>query len=120
LRAATENAERAGVGRLVSFERTDALQRQAPGGTGWIVCNPPYGVRLGDRAEAQHLLKRFGERLAGEFSGWHVSLLGPTQVERLLGFPLETRLRTTNGGLRVQVLSGTVPARQATRAAARP
>ena len=120
LRAATENAERAGVGRLVSFERTDALQRQAPGGTGWIVCNPPYGVRLGDRAEAQRLLKRFGERLAGEFSGWHVSLLAPTQVERRLGFPLETRLRTTNGGLRVQVLSGTVPARQTTRAAARP
>jgi putative N6-adenine-specific DNA methylase len=123
LRAATENAERARVQSLVNLERTDALIVTAPVGPGWIVSNPPYGVRLGDRTDSRRLMSQFADHLREEFGGWHVALLAPPQSERLLGFPLETRLTTTNGGLRVHVLTGTVPVtskRQATRRNARP
>ena len=123
LRAARDNAERAGVSDLLRFEKADAGRLAADHPVGWLVSNPPYGVRLGDRAESQRLLAQFGQRLRDEFGGWHVAILAPAGAERLVGFPLETRLKTTNGGLRVQVLVGTVPAlvkRGATRPAARP
>jgi putative N6-adenine-specific DNA methylase len=123
LRAATENAERARVQSLVNLEKTDALTVTAPVGTGWIVSNPPYGVRLGDRSDSRRLMSQFGDHLREEFGGWHIALLAPAQSERLLGFPLETRLKTTNGGLRVHVLTGAVPLaskRRATRRDAGP
>ena len=123
LRAARENAERAGVNDMLRFEKADAERLTADQPVGWLVSNPPYGVRLGDRAESQRLLSRFGQRLVDEFAGWRIAILAPAGAERLVGFPLETRLKTTNGGLRVQVLVGTVPAaakRRATRPAARP
>jgi putative N6-adenine-specific DNA methylase len=123
LRASRENAERAGVIGMLRLEKADALDLSDQGPEGWIVSNPPYGVRLGDRAESQRLLSRFGQRLRDEFAGWHVAILAPAGAERLIGLPLESRLKTTNGGLRVQVLVGTVPspARQSpTRSGARP
>jgi putative N6-adenine-specific DNA methylase len=123
IRAARENAERAGVNDMLRFEKADAVQLTADQPVGSIVSNPPYGVRLGDRAESQRLLSRFGQRLRDEFAGWQLAILGPAGTERLVGFPLESRLKTTNGGLRVQVLVGTVPVatkRATTRPAARP
>jgi putative N6-adenine-specific DNA methylase len=110
LRASRENAERAGVAGMLRLEKTDALHVNAEHQAGWIVSNPPYGVRLGDRSETQRLLARFGQRLCDEFAGWQVALLAPAGTERLIGFPMESRLKTTNGGLRVQVLTGVVPA----------
>ena len=123
LRASRENAERAGVIGMLRLEKADALALNDQRHEGWIVSNPPYGVRLGDRAESKRLLSRFGQRLRDQFAGWHVAILAPTGSERLIGLPLQSRLETTNGGLRVQVLVGTVPAptkRPATRSGARP
>jgi putative N6-adenine-specific DNA methylase len=123
LRAARENAERAGVHDVLRFVKADAEQVVADHAVGWIVSNPPYGIRLGDRGESLRLLSRFGQRLQREFAGWQVAILAPAGAERALGFPLEPRLKTTNGGLRVLALVGTVPAvakRSATRTAARP
>ena len=123
LRAATENAERAHVQSLVSLAKTDALVVTAPAEEGWIVSNPPYGVRLGDRADSRRLMSQFGDHLRDEFGGWRIALLAPPQSERLLGFPLETQVKTTNGGLSVHMLTGVVPVRSkrpTTRRAARP
>jgi putative N6-adenine-specific DNA methylase len=123
LRAATDNADRAGVRDLIRLEKRDALKLEGQAQPGWIVSNPPYGVRLGDRAESHRLFREFGQLLRAEFGGWHVTLLAATDVERVLQVPLKSRLQTTNGGLRVQVLTGVVPAvsgRSATRRAARP
>jgi len=108
IRAATENAERAGVSDLVGFAKGDALRMEADERAGWIVSNPPYGVRLGDAGEARRMMVSFGRTLKQRFDGWHVGLLAPAQLDHLPGIPLETKLRTTNGGLRVKLLSGTV------------
>jgi len=113
IRAAVENAARAGVTSLVHFEKLDALRVEPDAPAGWVVSNPPYGVRLGDTGEARRLMARFGDRLRQRFDGWQVGLLAPGQLERVLGVPLEVRFRTTNGGLRVQFLGGTVPVRRA-------
>jgi len=112
IRASTENAERAAVSNLVRFERVDALSVEPVLPPGWLVSNPPYGVRLGDADEARTLMTQFGQRLRQLFAGWHLGLLAPAKFERLPGILLESGPRTTNGGLRVQVLTGLIPPRQ--------
>ena len=109
IRASRDNAERAGVANLVELEKLDAEEAGYDQSHGWIVSNPPYGVRLGDSRDAARLLSSFGEVLHQRFAGWHVGILAPTQLDRTLGFRLESRSKTTNGGLRVQIFTGTVP-----------
>jgi putative N6-adenine-specific DNA methylase len=112
IRAATENTERAGLSGVVRFDRVDALRVEPVLTPGWLVSNPPYGVRLGDADDARFLMTQFGSRLRELFGGWHLGLLVPAKFERLPGIPLEPGPRTTNGGLRVQVLTGLVPTGQ--------
>jgi putative N6-adenine-specific DNA methylase len=113
IRAAEDNARRAGVDSFVRFEKSDALQVDGGEVAGWVVTNPPYGVRLGDSDESRRLLGRFGEVLQSRFAGWHVALLAPAPLRRAMRVPLEPRFRTTNGGLRVQLLVGAVTNGQA-------
>jgi putative N6-adenine-specific DNA methylase len=109
LRASRDNAERAGVADLIELEKLDVEEAGYDQPHGWIVSNPPYGVRLGDARDASRLMSQFGEVLRQRFGGWHVGILASTQLDRALGFRLESRSKTTNGGLRVQILTGTVP-----------
>jgi putative N6-adenine-specific DNA methylase len=109
IRAATENAERAGVTRFVHFEKQDALGIDAGTGPGWIVTNPPYGVRLGDASESRRLMARFGDTLRQRFNGWRIALMAPPQLDRALGIPVRPELQTTNGGLRIVFLAGVIP-----------
>jgi putative N6-adenine-specific DNA methylase len=108
IRAATDNAERAGVASLVRFGKEDALDLDGGPDAGWVVTNPPYGVRLGDSGEARNLMARFGETLRERFGGWKVTVLAPAQLERVMRIPLKAGFRTTNGGLKVQFLAGVV------------
>ena len=108
IRAAEDNARRAGVEAFVRFEKADALSIEGGPTPGWVVSNPPYGVRLGDSGESRRLLARFGDTLESRFTGWQVALLAPAQLQRAMRVPLEPGFRTTNGGLRVHLLAGLV------------
>jgi putative N6-adenine-specific DNA methylase len=114
LRASRDNAERAGVADLIELEKLDVEEAGYDQPHGWIVSNPPYGVRLGDARDASRLMSQFGEVLRQRFGGWHVGILASTQLDRALGFRLESTSKTTNGGLRVQILTGTVPVNRLT------
>ncbi|WP_318486893.1 bifunctional 23S rRNA (guanine(2069)-N(7))-methyltransferase RlmK/23S rRNA (guanine(2445)-N(2))-methyltransferase RlmL [Photobacterium leiognathi] len=71
LAVARDNAGRAGVIELIDFEYGDATQLVRPEGfeTGVILCNPPYGERLGTTPELISLYKEFGNRLKLAFAG---------------------------------------------------
>lgn len=112
VRAATENAQRSGVGSIVQFERLDALRADPHLPAGWLVTNPPYGVRLGDEAETKALMAAFARMLTQRFAGWRIALLAPARFQRLAGIQLLAGPRTTNGGLRVQILTGVVPLKE--------
>jgi putative N6-adenine-specific DNA methylase len=113
MRAADGNAKRAGVADDVVFERTDVSELSPPpGGPGWIVTNPPYGVRLGARDELRRLYAEFGAVLRERFARWSVSILSTDRrLDAQLRIALLDRFRTTNGGIRVHFLSGRVGAR---------
>jgi len=59
---ARTNARAAGVGHLLRFERWDVRDfRPAEGPPGVIICNPPYGERIGEEKELRALYRMLGE-----------------------------------------------------------
>ena len=85
---ARQNAEHAGVmaGRALKsigidshvwrpdFQVADFKEIEAPFESGMIICNPPYGERLGDEEQAALLYKEMGS-LFTDFKGWQIGVI---------------------------------------------
>ncbi len=56
------------------FEVSDFKDIQAPFENGLIICNPPYGERLGEEAEAEQLYKDMA-CLFEDFKGWQTGVI---------------------------------------------
>lgn len=109
--AARANAARAGVEADVDFDVRAVSAVEPPAGPGWMVINPPYGVRIGERDPLRNLYAALGRTLRAHGPGWTLALLSPDHgLERQVGFALEERLRTSNGGIPVRLVAGRVPA----------
>lgn len=105
IRAAAENAERAGVASDIEWAVAAVSEAQVEGPPGWIVTNPPYGVRVGVSRELRNLYARFGEVLRTRFAGWHMAFLSADHaLEAQLRTELEVLFRTTNGGIPVRCM----------------
>jgi putative N6-adenine-specific DNA methylase len=113
IEAARGNAARAGVTDDVAFAVHALSAAPIPAHErGWIVTNPPYGVRVGESGRVRDLWAQLGKVLRARAPGWEVALLSPDQaLERELGVPLRLAARTTNGGIPVRLMVGRVPAR---------
>jgi putative N6-adenine-specific DNA methylase len=108
--AAAGNAERAGVGADVEWRRAAISAIEPPASTGWIVTNPPYGVRVGDRKRLRDLYAQFGNVLRAKCPGWQVALLtARPELERQTGLPLSSKLETSNGGIPVRLMAAHLP-----------
>jgi putative N6-adenine-specific DNA methylase len=109
--SARENAARAEVAsdtelgvHAISAMRLPEAER------GWIVSNPPYGVRVGESARVRDLWAQLGNVLRRRAPGWRVTLLSPdAALERQLQIPVHVVARTTNGGIPVRIVSGEIP-----------
>ena len=62
LRITKENAYRAGVLNSMKIFKQDARRITTQGRRGTIVTNPPYGERLGERAEVEQLYRELGRQ----------------------------------------------------------
>ena len=111
IESSAANAERAGVAGDVAFAvRSISALALPEGPVGWIVANPPYGVRVGDAERVRDLWARFGAVLRERGRGWTLALLSPdAALERQLGIPLAVAAATTNGGIPVRIVVGRVP-----------
>lgn len=96
---AMANAERAGV--EIQWSRLDVADLGPPGPTGLVVCNPPYGKRLGEGSEGR-AYQSFGETLRGRFEGWRALFLAPDAGLAYKAHRDAKRLLTfSNGGVKV-------------------
>ena len=109
IEAARANAERAGVAADVEWRRAAISAIDPPPGAGWMITNPPYGVRVGDRRRLRDLFAQLGNVARRRLVGWRVAFLSAhLELERQVGLPLETRFSTGNGGIRVRLVVGSV------------
>lgn len=107
IRAAARNAQAAGVAGFIRLERHDVLRLQRPAGLerGLVVCNPPYGERLGERAELPALYRGLGQALAQQFGHWQAALIiSDEALGHALGLGAHKRYRLYNGALECSLL----------------
>lgn len=103
--ACRENARRAGLEYAISFDRRPFEETEPCGHQGVLVMNPPYGVRMGDRAELESLYRKIGEVFKRRFTGWTAYLLaGDLQLAKLVGLKPSRRYVLFNGPLECRLL----------------
>ena len=56
------------------FIQSDFADLAAPYDQGLLLCNPPYGERLGDEEQARELYKKMGS-LWTDFAGWDIGII---------------------------------------------
>jgi putative N6-adenine-specific DNA methylase len=106
---AEANADRAGVPGSITFTEQPISAAVPPPGQGWVVTNPPYGLRVSSGKDLRNLYARLGEVLRQKCSGWQVAIL--SNDDRLLGatrLHFRDRISTVNGGVPVKIALGKV------------
>jgi putative N6-adenine-specific DNA methylase len=100
IEAAHANAAAAGVAELVAFRGAPAQTVSLAGEQGCVVCNPPYGERLGSAPEACDVARALGS-LQRRFPSWSFFALSALpEFPRCFGArPSRTR-KLYNGNLR--------------------
>jgi putative N6-adenine-specific DNA methylase len=105
--AAIENARRAGVASDIVIENHSLSEMKAPAEQGWIVSNPPYGLRVGDAGPLKNLYARLGQIIRAHAPKLSLALLSADKsLDAQLRTPLEEVFRTTNGGIPVRLVVG--------------
>jgi putative N6-adenine-specific DNA methylase len=99
---ARRNARCAGVGHLVELARRDLAQARPPPGTppGVVICNPPYGKRLGDDTDWFPVYAQLGDVVATHWPGWRLCVFTSNpRLARAVGLPVTRRTPFFNGRL---------------------
>lgn len=104
---ARTNAKAAGVGHLLTFEVRDLKDLQPPPGPpGVIVCNPPYGERIGEEKELRGLYRLLGSVLRERCPGWQAHVFtGNPRLARELGMASAREVPLFNGKIPCRLLS---------------
>ena len=110
IRTARENAARAGVAGRVQLEvgalaEAAPLAGPSPGRAGLVATNPPYGVRLEDRAGARAIHRELGAVLRARFAGWSAAVLtGAPELGMELGLRAYRTHALWNGAIECRLL----------------
>jgi 23S rRNA (guanine2445-N2)-methyltransferase / 23S rRNA (guanine2069-N7)-methyltransferase len=98
IRAARENAERAGLTGKINFAVRDIAQLPVMAEPrGLVVCNPPYDARL---AADPMLYRALGNALKHAAPGWKASLLcGDAELARATGLRAAKKYQFFNGAI---------------------
>ena len=94
---AMANARKAGVGEIITFKDGDATKMSLPCDTGVIICNPPYGQRMGEQKDAQRLYQAFGRHV--KFAdGWQKFIItSEPEFEHYFGKRADKKRKLYNG-----------------------
>ncbi len=99
---AKQNARNAGVGHLVELERRDLADARPPEGTvpGVVICNPPYGERIGEEKEWVPLYAKLGDVIGESWPGWRLFVFTSNdRLARKVRLPVKQRIPFFNGKL---------------------
>jgi 23S rRNA (guanine2445-N2)-methyltransferase / 23S rRNA (guanine2069-N7)-methyltransferase len=108
VQTAKRNAQEAGVSGFFTLDRQDMTHAAPPSGIdyGLVITNPPYGERLGERAEMPQLYRALGDTLRQRFSGWRAAVLaGDVELGRAMQLHAEKRYALYNGALETVLLT---------------
>ena len=97
VKAARENAARAGVGHLIHFQQREVANLHHPKKYGFIITNPPYGERLEDKKDLPQLYTQIGEVYKG-LDCWSLYMITSYEdAERYIGRKADKNRKIYNG-----------------------
>ena len=97
VKAARENARRAGVDHLIHFQQRDVAKMRHPKKYGFIITNPPYGERLEDKADLPDLYTTIGE-VYKNLDAWSMYMITSYEdAERYVGRKADKNRKIYNG-----------------------
>ena len=97
---ANVNISLAGLENYIELVNNDFLALQLSCTPGIIICNPPYGKKLGDENELICLYEQMGIFLKNNFSGWEFWLLsGNPKLTKYLKMKSSLKIPVSNGGI---------------------
>ncbi|MGF1491491.1 MAG: class I SAM-dependent RNA methyltransferase [Microcoleaceae cyanobacterium] len=102
---ARHNAAQCGVADQIQLIQRQINQLEPPTDRGIIICNPPYGERLGDVQRLGGLYKSLGDIFKQRFKGWTAFILtGNKALAKQVGLRTASRTPVYNGGLQCTFL----------------
>ncbi|MGK7961627.1 THUMP domain-containing class I SAM-dependent RNA methyltransferase [Crocosphaera sp.] len=100
VRQTTINAKRCDVDHHLKLSQVTLENLEAPTDHGIIICNPPYGKRLGNSQELGSLYKLLGDIFKQRFKGWTAYVLsGNKELTKKIGLRTSGRIPIYNGSL---------------------
>lgn len=111
INAALTHIANAGLQHKIHVERRDIGDARPAESwkPGLVICNPPYGERLGDEQETAELYKRFGDTLKAHFIGWKAAMIiSNPELGFRLGIRSQKPITLFNGALECKLLRFTV------------
>ena len=97
---ANVNISLAGLENYIELINNDFLALQLSCTPGIIICNPPYGKKLGDENELISLYEQMGIFLKNNFSAWEFWLLsGNPKLTKYLKMKSSLKIPVSNGGI---------------------
>ncbi len=107
LNAAQIHLANAGLDEYVKLE-CKAVSAAAPAldwQPGLVICNPPYGERLGDAQTTALLYKQFGETLRSNFKHWQAAMIvSDSELGFRMGIRSQKPITFYNGALACKLL----------------
>jgi putative N6-adenine-specific DNA methylase len=102
---ARRNAERAGIGPGVRWSQHDFARLDPPSERGTLICNPPYGERLGDQGTLENFYRKIGDTLKQRWTGWTAWVFtGNLPLAKRIGLKPSRRIVLYNGPIECRLL----------------
>ena len=100
VKAARENAKRAGVDHLIHFQQREVANLRHPKKYGFIITNPPYGERLEEKEALPALYTEIGQSFK-QLDSWSAYLITSYEdTERYMGRKADKNRKIYNGMLK--------------------
>lgn len=100
IKAARENARRAGVGEKIHFQQRPVAQLSHPKPYGFIITNPPYGERIEDKKDLPELYGQMGEVFRRLATWSEYVITSYEQAEKYIGRKADKNRKIYNGMLK--------------------
>jgi 23S rRNA (guanine2445-N2)-methyltransferase / 23S rRNA (guanine2069-N7)-methyltransferase len=103
LSIAQANVNAAGFENHITLHAMDSLEAlpELPVNKGLVLCNPPYGKRLGDVRELKQVYYRLGRMFKQQFAGWEAAVFtADEELARTIGLRAHHKNTLYNGALK--------------------
>ncbi|PHR46099.1 MAG: RNA methyltransferase [Fluviicola sp.] len=100
LQKAKRNSRMAPIGNMISFTVKDVFELEPPSEKGLLICNPPYGERMGEDEDIAELYQKLGDAFKNSFVGYDCWVISSNiDAIKSVGLKASKKIKVFNGNL---------------------